>query len=150
MSPYPQRAIVQSEEEIRLLKALLYTGETDGKVKLLEALLVRLLGEKNIEVFHHMDALTQYFYKPRPVDGFTIGVFLVADAEDLRQLAAIRDITDNVRIILILPDRENITIAEGHKLQPRFVTYKDSNFREIGAVVGKMIQSATCAPSSRN
>lgn len=132
------------------MKALLYTVETDGRVKLLESVLGKALGEKNIVVFHHMDALIQYFYKPRPVDGLTIGVFLVADGENLRQLAAIRDVTDNVRIILILPDRETKTIAGGHKLQPRFVTYKDSDFREIGAVVGKMIQSAGCAPSNRN
>jgi len=45
-----------------------------------------------------------------------------------------------MRIILILPDEDNETITMGHTLFPRFSTYADSDFKDVAAVLKKMIR----------
>ena len=42
--------------------------------------------------------------------------------------------------MLVLSDSHDETIAAGHKLYPRFLTYVDSNLMEVGAVLEKMFQ----------
>jgi hypothetical protein len=46
----------------------------------------------------------------------------------------------DVRIILVLPDTEEQTIAMAHRLRPRFLTYIDSNIAALGTVVSKMCE----------
>ncbi len=127
------------------MKVLLYAAETDDQANRLKTVVVEVAGEDSLKVFHHIHDLVWYFRKPRPADGLTIGVFAVAERENLRQLTSVRAIAPDLRIILVLPDRNNKTIAEGHKLQPRFVTYRDSDIKEIEVVLGKMIESAVRA-----
>ncbi len=134
------------------MKALLYKAINCKKANMLKSVLMEVLGEDRLEVFFHFHDLERYFRTPRRPDDLTIGVFAAADRENLRQLASIRDIIADMSIILVLPDRNHKTIAEGHKLQPRFVAYIDSNFKEIGAVVRKMMKAAnpTAAVSNTN
>lgn len=128
----------------------LFDEKAHAKGKQLESVLVKAVGKRNLEVFYHLNDLARYFCKPRPDAGLTIGVFAVSDRKSLLQLASIVDIIAGMRIILILPDRKKKTINEGHKLQPRFVAFKDSDFRTIGAVVSKMMESAARAAANWN
>ena len=132
------------------MKVLLYLKKTDEGEKRLWPALNGVVPDESIEVFHRIQGLIQYLCSPRPADDLTIAVFLAADHEDLQQLIAIRDLIINVRIILVLPDRKNETIAEGHTLQPRFITYLDSDFAEIRSVMSKMINSVHYASADRN
>ncbi|MCD6199973.1 MAG: hypothetical protein J7K15_15635, partial [Deltaproteobacteria bacterium] len=54
---------------------------------------------------------------------------------------SVRDLIWDLRLILILPDREAGTIAKGHILRPRFLTYLDSDFTEVAAVLKKMLSN---------
>jgi len=47
------------------------------------------------------------------------------------------------RLILVLPDDDMETISLGHALRPRFVTYAESDFIDISAVLGKILGVAT-------
>jgi hypothetical protein len=124
------------------LNALLYAGTADKQVRRLKTVLGEVVGEDRLAVFHQLHDLRRYFCTPHRADGLTITVLAAADQECLRQLSSMRGFIANSSIILVLPDRNPKTIAEGHKLQPRFVAYKDSDFTEIGAVVRKMAQAA--------
>jgi len=78
----------------------------------------------------------------QPADDLPIAaVLLAARSEDLSDLLSIRDLLRDVRIILILPDREANTIAQGHTLRPRFLSYTDSDFTDVLAVLGKCLES---------
>jgi len=61
--------------------------------------------------------------------------------EGLLKILRIRDLLADVRIVLILPDRRKETIAAGYKLYPRFLTFMDSDPRELAAVLEKMIEN---------
>jgi len=69
----------------------------------------------------------------------SIAVLLAANLEDLFDLFSIRNLLEEIKIILILPDREKRTVAMGHILRPRFLSYADSNFKDVGAVLRKMM-----------
>jgi hypothetical protein len=66
---------------------------------------------------------------------------LAANKEDLLYLVANKELIWNLRVILILPDREEDTVTKGHLLRPRFLTYADGNFLDVATVLGKMLQS---------
>jgi len=75
----------------------------------------------------------------QPAHGLTIAVLLAASRQDLLELYAIKDLLDDIKIILILPDSESETTALGHKLSPRFISYISGNFDDVGAVLRKMV-----------
>jgi hypothetical protein len=45
---------------------------------------------------------------------------------------------ENIRVILVLPDREEKTLALGLKLSPSFVSYIDNGASDICAVLQKI------------
>jgi hypothetical protein len=65
-------------------------------------------------------------------------VLMAESSADLESFAAIRGRLEQVYFILVLPDASEDTIACGHRLRPRFVTYRDSDFHEIEAVLNRL------------
>jgi hypothetical protein len=55
--------------------------------------------------------------------------------------SSLKDFLNGVRIILILPDRENSTVKRGHTLFPKYTSYIDSNATDVASVLNKMISS---------
>ena len=66
---------------------------------------------------------------------------MAANKKQLSDLLLIKEELRNLKIILILPDSKSDTISGGHELYPRFVSYIDSDFKEVGAVLEKMIKN---------
>ncbi len=66
-------------------------------------------------------------------------VLLAVDRKELSEILSARDLFYNCRIILILPDQKKETVSEGLRLCPRYFTYLDSTFEDVGAVLDKMI-----------
>ena len=58
------------------------------------------------------------------------------------RIYALKDLFDGIRKIIILPDGEQVTISLAHKLYPRFLSYIDSDFSDVAAVLKKMATSA--------
>jgi hypothetical protein len=75
-----------------------------------------------------------------PKQDLTITVVLAGSPKDLFELLPLRPVFRDVRIILVLPDTEEQTIAMAHRLRPRFLTYIDSNIAALGTVVSKMCE----------
>ncbi len=79
-----------------------------------------------------------------------IVVALAATREELCQILLIRDLLSDVRIILILPDQDPWTIANGHALRPRFVAFVDGDLQDVAAVLTNMIARTENKPGSRD
>jgi hypothetical protein len=71
-------------------------------------------------------------------DASTIVLIHAMSKEDLRVILEMKDLLMDKRIIIILPDRETSTIAMGHILRPRLMSFEDSDFFEIAAVLTRM------------
>ena len=92
---------------------------------------------ENTEIYNTIDTLGQRL--SRPSYNISIAVLLISSREELRDVLSIRHLFDNIKTILILPDRKNETIVMGHKLRPRFLSYTDGDFKDVAAVLKKML-----------
>jgi hypothetical protein len=69
-------------------------------------------------------------------------VILVANSKkELSGFFSIRDQLSDMRTVLILPDREDDTLSQGHALYPRFLSYIDSDFAALSKVLEKMFNN---------
>jgi len=69
----------------------------------------------------------------------SLAIILAATQEELVDVLLIRELLDDIPIILILPNRQKETISTGSKLHPRFISYMDSDFLDVKAVLDKMV-----------
>ncbi len=120
------------------MKVLFYAKAIKGGGRRLLRVIERLLPNDVLEIYNSIDGLSRWFNRPQPADVPVIVVFQAVGQEDLQSMLSIRDLLVDVRILMVLPDKEKETIAKAHRLRPRFITYADSDFLEIGAVLNKM------------
>ena len=59
---------------------------------------------------------------------------------ELSGVYALLDELRDVRLVLVLPDGEDETIAMAHRLRPRFVTYANKDYSELQQVLQKMLK----------
>ncbi len=121
------------------MNLLLYTTETKENGKHLQSVIEGLVPEDKAEIYRTIDSLSHRLRQPRC--DLDVAILLAASNEDLMDLLTISDLLDDLRVILLLPNREKDTIAKGHTLRPRFLTYVDSNLSDVAAVLSKMLQN---------
>lgn len=120
-----------------LSNILVYAKAKNGIVTKLQEAVESILPIANVETFRSVTRLSERLHKPAL--NFPIVVLLAMNKEDLENILAIQDILLDSRVVLILPDKKEDTMALGHSLRPRFVSYRDSSFKDVGAVLGKMV-----------
>lgn len=121
------------------MKILLYLPHEDGVGKKLLGIIKELAVNEKIEIYRSIASLVQRLRKP--TYDMDISILIAANKKQLSDLLLIKEEFRDIKIILILPDSESDTISEGHKLYPRFVSYIDSDFNDIEAVLEKMIKN---------
>ena len=77
----------------------------------------------------------------RPMMGQVVVLLLAETREALAGLLSIGDLLQDMLIILIVPDRDKDTVSSAHALWPRYLTFSDSAFADVAAVVGKMLEN---------
>ncbi|MCP4576931.1 MAG: hypothetical protein GY846_11670 [Deltaproteobacteria bacterium] len=106
----------------------------------------RLLGDiqrkfygHRIEIAPTVKALREWFH--HPMTERIIHILVPENRQQLEELGYMGDLMNDNPIILILPDREPHTVSTGHKLYPRFVSYLDSDFSYVTAVLSRMVEN---------
>ncbi len=126
----------RSEDQIQLL---LYTPVNKGIGEQLRTMIEEFIPKNNMEIYRTIEHLSQRLRQP--ANDLPLVVLVAVSNGDLLDFLSIRDLLRDVRIILILPDRDKDTIAKGHTLRPRFMSYTDSDFADIVAVLKKCLAS---------
>jgi hypothetical protein len=116
---------------------IVYSKAKNGIGSKLREVVETISPKAHVEAFHTISGLSERLH--RPVLNFPIVILLAMNREDLENIVAIQKLFFDSRIVLILPDREEDTMALGHTLRPRFVSYRDSSFKDVGAVLNKMV-----------
>lgn len=116
---------------------LLYENGVTGTGERLHAVIESLIPKDRMEIHRTVESLVRRLRQPKYDLG--IAVLVPASKEDLLEIIAIRDLFDGIRIILILPDSQNDTVSKGHTLYPRFLSRADGDFKEVSAVLEKML-----------
>ena len=120
------------------MSLIFYEKASDGIAEQLKGMVKPLITEDKMEVYHTISILSKRL--SRPIDGRVIMVLVAADRNDLLDIFVIRELFGMIRIIIILPDREDEIVRMGHQLQPRFLTYADGELSEVYSVLRKMLK----------
>ena len=126
----------------REMNTLFYTTVTDGSGERLQRVIEGLVPEENTETYRTIHSLSHRLRQPKVSNHQTIAVLLAASRDALLDILSIRHLLCDLRIILVLPDGQDDTIAKGHSLRPRFSTYVDSDFTDVVAVLRKMLENS--------
>jgi hypothetical protein len=102
------------------------------------------LGDGTMESYDSVESLCSRLCCPK--NDVVVVILLAATTAELFHLLSARDFFEGSRIILVLPDGESTTISVGHKLRPRLLAFVDSDFREVTAVVEKMVRTSSPLP----
>lgn len=118
---------------------VLYFGTTkNGDGKRLQQVIESVVPIEDIEIYRNIEELGKRLRLP--TSDLRIFVLLTKSKTELFDLILIKKWLLDLRILLILPDGDNETITMGHTLFPRFLTYADSDFKDVEAVLNKMVQ----------
>jgi hypothetical protein len=119
---------------------LVYIPKMDEQGKQLQRMVRNMVWQDSMEIFYEFNLFnTRLRYRTGHED---IALLYASTSKDLDDLVACRDLFSNLRLVIVLPDGEEVTIAKGHLLRPRFMSYLDSGFSDISAVLQKMLKTA--------
>ena len=119
----------------------IYFNENNRDGDRLDGILQELAPSEEIRAYRSVDDLSRSLRQP----GHTFDILVLAPAtgRELLNLLRIRYLLTDLRIVLILPDRLGDTIARGHTLYPRYISYAHGDFSDVAAVLEKMLQRDT-------
>ena len=121
------------------MKLICYANPDDEAAQRARNVVHGLVPKSDTEVCRSVENLSKRLRQPG--NGFCLAVLLATSQEDLRDVLALGNLLHDLRIILVLPDRHKDTIAKALTLRPRFLTFADSDFTELSAVLGKMLKT---------
>ncbi len=118
------------------MKILLYAGWIDETKEKIRKAVERQFPQKELYICLTVDEISARL--KTPMVNVSVAILLAADKKDLSDLFSIRDLLVDMRIILILPDNDEDTMAKAYSLYPRFIHYTDSDFKDVLAVLERM------------
>ncbi len=120
------------------MNVVLYANEKNEPVsKCLQNVMEACIPSSCMEIFGNSHDFAERIYQiPRNID---VAVLFAQNHDQLSELISLKAFLIDVRIILILPDREHPTVIKGHTLSPSYTSYADSNIKDVAAVLNKMI-----------
>ena len=119
-------------------KVIAYSSLKNNSIENVQRALHHSLFRDEFEIHRNLRTLSRRLRQP----GYRWHIALLAidTPEELDKILSINELLSDLRILLILSDQSPKTISKGLQLVPRLITYKDGNFRELTAVLKKMIR----------
>jgi hypothetical protein len=111
---------------------LFYADQDNQIVQTLE----RQLAEFRVARCRAFSAMESRLRKPN--HGLEIVLMVVEDLKEMGGIEEIEGLMRDLRLVLVLPDRDAELVSQAHKLAPRFIAYADQGTEQIGAVMKKM------------
>lgn len=115
---------------------LFYTRGMKGAGGRIQEVVQDALPVQDVEIYRSIAALSRRLRHPR--SNISAVVLLISAVSELIELGSMPSLLQDLKIILVLPDREEETVSWGHRLFPRFVTYVDAELADLGAVLRRM------------
>ena len=116
------------------MKVLIYSSSMIQETEKIKSLCENLVPT---EEYHCLNDLTLRLRRPGLDQA--IALIIAANLPELTALVEQMELLSHLRLILVVPDDEGETIDKAHLLQPRYVSFMDTGFPEVEAVLLKMI-----------
>ena len=118
------------------MQLLFYSSGVDEDSKRLEAAVHKVIPKGRIERFNQLDNFRERLRTI--VEPDSVAVLSAPSRDELRKMKSFQRLLTEIYVILVIPDRGKGTIALAHRLLPRFLSQKDSDFAELKLVLAKM------------
>lgn len=102
--------LAPTKEELRDINLLFYATKKDKVAKRLQRLMEVLVSQEQLEMCRTFRSLSRRLHQPS--NDLGIAVLTGASAKELGDILSLRDHLSDIRIMLILPDRERDTISK--------------------------------------
>ncbi|HEX2965883.1 MAG TPA: hypothetical protein VHO84_08860 [Syntrophorhabdaceae bacterium] len=119
-------------------RIIVYAREDDRLGDRFKKMLPIFSREEDVKLCGLVSELSAKLHVPQA--GIDIAVLFPSDKDDLQNIINLRSLFENIRIILVLPDRDSETIRMGHVLHPRHLGFKDDLVSDMVFVLIKMIE----------
>jgi len=120
------------------VKILFYSSIMDYRGTQIRGMLETLVPEDSLEIYGSIEDLTRGIH--RLCDHRTIILLRARNREELLRIVSFGDLLQDLRLVLLIPDREEDTISLAHRLRPRFLSNCENNFSDAMNVLRKMLQ----------
>ena len=120
------------------MKTVLYTNGIEHIEEKLTNIIHTQVPGIQVKICNSIELVSQIFRQP--LNNVSVVILLVASKDELIQFNLMSALFDNIRVILILPDRQKDMLALGLKLKTSFVTYIDSDLQDVASVLGKILK----------
>ena len=118
---------------------LLYANAQNGIFQQLKQVIDSRVSGACLENYSNPEELFHRLRQPRL--NIKIAVFAIAGSAELDRLLTLRELLADIRLVLVLADKDPQTLAKAHALAPRFITFTDAGIEPLVSVVEKMIGS---------
>ena len=131
------------------MKILLYMKRNSASANRLQTGIAMTVPPDSIEIVRTIE---DFFRSYRQLGNKpAITIIMVTNKHELLEIISVRHLLNDTRIILILPEDGKDIFTLGCRLYPRFVSYVSSDFKDVLAVVEKMMKklSATATKTEK-
>lgn len=119
------------------MTVLVYSNNSRRGAKLCE-MLEASAGDHPLVTVAGIKSLSEWMRKPN----FEIeaAVLLLSSRAELNSILNLQEALFTIPLLLALPDRGEETVSKGYSLRPRYVTFLDSGFEDLAAVMDRFLE----------
>ncbi len=122
------------------MQLLYYSSGVDDNARRLKAAVHKVIPAGRIEHFAKLDDFRDRLRTI--VEPDSVAVLSAPNRSELQKMQLFRKLLTEIYVILVLPDRGKGTIALAHRLLPRFLSQKDSDFADLKVVLNRMYDNS--------
>ena len=75
----------------------------------------------------------------RPGHGLNVALVVISAESEMAAINELGALLRDLRLIIVLPKRDDAIVAWAHRMGPRFIAYADNGYAHVGAVLSKML-----------
>ncbi len=120
------------------MNLLIYSRPGDGDGRRITEKIKIEFAEEKIEILDSIKDLAGRLQEPKILP--RVAVLHASTREELLDLVSFADLLQDMRIVLILPDRDPETVARGHRLRPRFLSDREGDFSEVAVILKRLLR----------
>jgi hypothetical protein len=119
------------------MSVIYYSSNENETALRLQKILIEEARE-DIEIYESIEGFSKRLCQPDLENN--IAIVLINAIAEIFQICSIKRLSNDIRVILVLPDQSNEIISAGYKLHPRFISYSDSDFKDVAIVLRRMLK----------
>ncbi len=118
------------------MNLLIFTSKGDESEKSKAKILNDFNHINSVEIYNTIETLLKRLKIPR--ENLDLMLLLIGNRKDLEDLISFKDLFFEIPIVLVLPDRKKMTVRQGFKFYPRYISYMDSTLKDVTGVLAKI------------